>query len=75
MGRIPDPGEPPKSFEQKEGYPTAEVTSAMMEAMGLGLNNLEAIGYAVAKTGYAVEEVRWVRQVNMYTFQSNIQRP
>jgi len=68
MGRIPDPGEPPKSFEERS-LSLAEVTSAMMEAMGLGLNNLEAIGYAVAKTGYAVEEVRWVRQVNMYTFQ------
>ena len=70
MGRVADPGDPPASFEEKDKWFQVKISSAMMEGMELhGMDNMESIGYAVLKTGCTIQEARWVRQVNMYTFQ------
>jgi hypothetical protein len=70
MSKIADPGDPPTSFKEKDKWFQTEISSAMIEAMKEhGMNNLESIGFAVLKTGCTVQEARWVRQLNMYTFQ------
>jgi len=68
MGKIPAPGPRPLSFEQDKSLPY-DIQSSFYEAMAMGMNNLESVGYVVAKTGCTLQEARWIRQQNMYTFQ------